>query len=127
MQPIDKPFRPKWDFYIIWTLLAVTTYLLLYRAKDDWYSYCALVILLSLFETFVLYGSVLLGIQVVRSGSRGRFVAKVLISTLAGVIILCFILYISGYGNKNSEMWSGLIIAGSMIYLHWRLRNGPHE
>jgi hypothetical protein len=125
MKPIDQPFRPKWDFFVAWTLLAVATFLLTRQMEKDqgWYSYSAILILLSLFATIIIYGPVLLAVLIVRSGSRGWFVARTLISILLGVGLFGFILFATGHANNNSQMWSGLVIAVTITYLHWRIDN----
>jgi len=120
MESIDQPFRPKLDFYIVWAFLGVATLWLTHQMKRDegWVAYSAIVILVSLFSTIILYGPVLLSRQIIRSGSRGWFVLRVLISTLLGVILFCVILFVTGHANNNSQIWSGLVIAGAMTYLH---------
>jgi hypothetical protein len=127
MEPIDQPFRPKWDFYVVWTFFAVVILWLTHQGEKDtvWYCYCAILILSSLFATIVLYGPVLLARQIIRSGSRGWFVVRVLVSTLLAVVVFCFILLVTGHANNGSQWWSGLAIAVAMTYLHWRLRNKP--
>ena len=83
MQPVDRPFRFTLDFVVVWVLLAVPTFFLI-RSGDvgPWYSQIAVLILLPLIATFVLYGPVLLTRQIFRSGSRGGFVARVFLSTI---------------------------------------------
>ena len=129
MEPIDQPFRPKLDFYIVWAFLAVAVFCLTYSMEKDegWYAYAAILILLSLFATIILYGPVLLTRQIIRSGSRGWFVARVMVSILLGVIVFCGLLYLTGKANNNSAMWSGIIAATATTYLHWRLGNKPRS
>jgi len=128
MEPIDQAFRPKWDFFIVWAFLGMATLWLTHEMERDegWIAYCAIVIFVSLFSTIILYGPVLLARQIIRSGLRGWFVLRVFVSTLLGVILFCVILFVTGHANNNSQMWSGLVIAGAMTYLHWRLRDEPH-
>jgi hypothetical protein len=125
MKPIDQPFRPKWDFFVAWAFLAVATFLLTSQMEKDqgWYSYSAILILLSLFATIIIYGPVLLAVLIVRSGSRGWFVARTFISVLLGVGLFCSVLFFTGHGNNSSQMWSGLVIAVAITYLHWRIGN----
>src|ERR1051325_1917197 len=114
-------------FYIVWALFGVGTIWLTRTGAWDagWIEYPAIVILLSLFSTIVFYGPVLLARQIIRSGSRGWFVLRVLVSTLLGVVLFCVILLVTGHANNHSQWWSGLVIATAMTYLHWRLGNGP--
>jgi hypothetical protein len=112
----------------VWALFGLGTLWLTRGMQRDegWFAYPAIVILVSLFSTIILYGPVLLARQIIRSGSRGWFVLRVLISTFLGLALFCAILFFTGHGNNSSEMWSGLAIAGAMTYLHWRLRDDPH-
>ena len=81
MQAIDRPFRFTWDFCVVWACLAVPAFFLM-RQHDvgPWYSEGAFLILVPLFASFVLYGPVLLVHQVIRSGARGWFVARIFLS-----------------------------------------------
>jgi len=128
MKPIDQPFKPKWDFYVAWALLAVgTLWLTRGMQKDEgWVAYPALVIVLSLFSTIILYGPVLLARQIIRSGSRGWFVLRVLISTLLGAVLFAAAMYFTGHGD-HSSWWSGTAAFVAITYLHWRLRDAPDE
>ena len=81
MQAVDRPFRFTRDFCVVWVLLVVPTFFLTrLRDFEPWYSEAAFLILAPLFATFVLYGPVLFARQVVPSGSRGWFVARVFLS-----------------------------------------------
>jgi len=121
MDPIDKPFRFTWDFCVVWALLALPVFLLIRQWENDpWYSYGALLLLASLLATFFIYGPVLLVRQVIRSGSRGRFVTRVFLSILL-VLILFFIgLYVFGCDKHISGLWGGITACIATIYLHWR-------
>src|SRR5258708_4366532 len=98
MQPVDRPFRFTLDFVVVWGLLAVPSFCLI-RSADvgPWYSEIAVLILLSLFATFVLYGPVLLTRQIFRSGSRGGFIAGVFLSVLGFAVLLFGGLWVLGY------------------------------
>ena len=94
--------------------------------KDQgWLSYTALVIVVSLFSTLVLYGPVLLVRQVIHSGTRGWFVLRVLFSTLLGATLFCAILFFTGH--MNNSIYAGLLSFVATMYLHWRLRNGQRD
>jgi hypothetical protein len=127
MQPIDRPFRPCWDFFVAWSLLALATFWMIRRMASDqpWYAFCALIVVLSLFATIILYGPVLLARQIVRSGSRGRFVARVLVSMLLAAVLFAAVLLFTGHGD-HPPWWTGAATCVAIIYLHWRLRDEPH-
>jgi hypothetical protein len=105
----------------VWALLAVPTFFLIRRADiGPWFSQAAALILLPLFGTFVLYGPVLLARQIVGSGSRGRFVARVFVSIL-GVAALCVaIMFFTGHG-EHPPWWCGAASGVAILYLQWRL------
>jgi hypothetical protein len=127
MQPIDQPFRPTWDFCVAWVLLALATFAMTHQmiADETWYAYCAILILLSLFATIILYGPVLLARQIIRSGSRGWFVARVLVSVLLAAVLFAAIMFYTGHGD-HASWWSGSAGFIAIAYLHWRLRDEPH-
>jgi predicted permease len=74
----------------------------------------------SLFCTFLIYGPVLLVRQIVRSGSRGSFVARVFLSILLVTILFFIGLYISGHGKDVSGLWGGVAAGVAIFYLHLR-------
>jgi hypothetical protein len=122
MQPIDRQFRFTLDFCIVWLILVMPSYLLLRHAdiwKATWDNYLFLMFV-SLFATFLIYGPVLLMRQIICSGSRGWFMARVLLSILLVTILFFVGLYISGHGKDVSSIW-GFVAAGiATFYLHWR-------
>ena len=122
MQPIDRPFRFTLDICVVWLLLLLPAYLLL-RHSDMWHArwedYIILT-LVSLFATFLIYGPVLLVRQIIRSGSRGWFVARVFLSILLVTILFFVGLYISGHGKDVSGLWGGIAACAATIYLHLR-------
>ena len=122
MQPIDRPFRFSWDFCVVWALLAVPAFVLLRREDTGpWYSRYACIIVLSLFATFVLYGPVMLSRQIVRSGSHGRDVLRVLISILLVAALLFVGLMVSGfYSHSNARILALFFVVAATVYLHWR-------
>jgi hypothetical protein len=125
MQPIDRPFRFTLDFVVVWALLAVPSFFLLRQADlGPWYSQVAAFVLLPLFATFVLYGPVLLARLIIRSGTRGWFVARVLVSILLAAGVYAAILFFTGHADSPS--WrTGVVSCMAVTYLHWRLRNEP--
>jgi hypothetical protein len=123
MQQIDRPFRLTWDFLVVWALLVVPVFLVTHHADlGPWYSYCGILILLPLIATFVLYGPVLLVRQIVRSGSRGWFVARVFLSITLVAVLLFGGLYLSGfYTSSHARILAFLFSAAAVAYLNWRL------
>jgi hypothetical protein len=95
VEPIDRPFRFTWDFRVVWVLLEIPTFPLV--LKSHWgtdqplYSKCAFLIVVPFIGTFILYGPIMFIRQIVRSGSRGRFVLRVYLS-----IILMVALFFGG-------------------------------
>jgi hypothetical protein len=122
MQPIDRPFRFSWDFCVVWALLAVPTFFFTRRVDiGPWYSHYGCIILISLFATFVLYGPVLLSRQIVRSGSHGGVVLRVLISILLVAVLLFMGLMVSGfYSRGNARILAFFFVVMAIVYLHWR-------
>ncbi len=127
MQPIDRPFRFTLDFCVVWALLAVPTFFLVHGADiGPWYSETAALVVVSLFASFVLYGPVLLARQVIRSGSHGWFVARVLLSILIFVVLVLGGLWLSGaYTEAKARYLAFGLSAFATVYLHWRLRGEP--
>jgi hypothetical protein len=127
MQPIDRPFRFTLNFCVVWALLAIPTFFLV-RGADigPWYSKTAELVLLPLFASFVIYGPVLLTQQVIRSGSRGWFVARVLLSILIFTVFVFGGLWLSGaYTEAKARYLAFGVSAFATAYLHWRLRREP--
>jgi hypothetical protein len=126
MQPIDRPFRFTWDFCIVWAFLTVVMYFMTRHSEfaDIPVSYYAELILLPFFATFLLYGPVLLARQIIRSGSRGWFVARIFLSILIGLILFSIVMYFTGHA-EDASYWTGTVSFTAMVYLHWRLRDGP--
>jgi hypothetical protein len=121
MQPVDRPFRLSLDFSIVWSVLAVPAFFLIRRADiGPWFSQAAALILLPLFGTFVLYGPVLLARQIVGSGSRGRFVARVFVSFLVVAALCAAIMFFTGQGEHPS-WWCGTASWVAISYLQWML------
>ena len=122
MHTIDRPFRFTWDFCIVWMLLAVPTFLLTLRHDfGPWYSQAALLVVAPLFATFVLYGPVLLFRQVTRSGSRGRFVARLFLSIVFVAALFLGGLLPSGfYTEGRANIFASVFIIAAIVYLHWR-------
>jgi hypothetical protein len=130
MQPIDRRFRFTWDFCIVWAFLTAVVFLLTRRSElaEVRLSYFAILILLPFFGTFVLYGPVLLARQIIHSGSRGWFVARVLFSVLLAAVVFAAVLFYTGHAD-DASWWGGTASFVAIVYLHWRLtgRSGePH-
>ena len=127
MQPIDRPFRFTWDFCVVWSFLTVITFFLTRRSElaEIRLSYVAILILLPFFATFILYGPVLLALQIVRSDAPGWFVARVLVSILLVAVLIAVIMLFTGRGDHGA-WWSGAASFAAVAYLHWRLRDEPH-
>ena len=123
MQPIDRPFRFTLDFAVVWVLLAFPAFFLI-RSADigPWYSKAAMLLLLPLFAAFVIYGPVLLARQIIRSGTRGWFVLRVLLSILVGGTLFAAIMLFTGHG-EHAAYWTGTASLIATAYLHWRLRD----
>jgi hypothetical protein len=122
MQPIDRPFRFSLDFCIVWLVLAVPAFFLA-RKWDTLHaawSCCILTVLLSLLATFYIYGPVLLVRQIIRSGSRGWFVARVAITIVLASALFFFSLHIFGHGRDISPVWPFIVAGVAGAYLHWR-------
>jgi len=124
MQPVDRPFRFTRDFCVVWALLVVPTFFLT-RQHDFglWYSNIAVLIVAPLFATFVLYGPVLFVRQVIRSGSRGWFVARVFLSIVLAAALLLGGLRLSGsYTETKGQIFALVFTAAATVYLSWRLQ-----
>jgi hypothetical protein len=123
MQSIDRPFRFTWDFVVVWVLLVVPVFLATRRSDfGPWYSYCGVLLLLPLFTAFALYGPVLLARQIVRSGSRGWFVARLFFSIIFVAALLFGGLYCSGfYTTSDARILAFFFVTAAIVYLNWRL------
>src|SRR2546430_2280153 len=112
MQPVDRPFRFTRDFCVVWALLVVPTFFLT-RQHDFglWCSNIAVLIVAPLFATFVLYGPVLFVRQVIRSGSRGWFVARVFLSIMKKSLAL-LVLAVAVSGCRTALVYTGSVTAG---------------
>ena len=123
MHAVDRPFRFTLDFVVVWALLGVPSFFLIRHADIGlWYSKAAALVLLPLFAAFVLYGPVLLARQIIRSGTRGWFVLRVLLSILLGAVLFAVVLLFTGHG-EHAGYWSGTAACAATVYLHWRLRD----
>jgi hypothetical protein len=123
MKPIDQPFRPKWDFFVAWAFLAVATFLLTRQMEQDegWYAYSAILILLSLFATIIIYGPVLLVRQIIRSDSRGWFVARVALTIVIAASIFFLGFHLFAPGKEVPVLWIGIISGLATFYLNWKI------
>jgi hypothetical protein len=124
MSEIDRPFHFTWDFCLMWAIFALLAGIFS-RHMDftSWYSHVGIVVVVSLFAAFVLYGPVLLARQIIHSGSRGWFVLRVLISTVLGLGLLSGMLVATGIWDKFGHLWGFIFAAGATFYLNWRISN----
>ena len=122
MEPIDRPFRFTFDFCVVWALLVLPTFLLTRHMNfRPWYSYAGILILLSLFAAFVLYGPVLLVRQIIRSGTRGWFVVRIFLAILLVAVLLFGVLYFSGfYSESRARILAYFFAAAATVFLSWR-------
>lgn len=122
MEPIDKPFRFTWDFCGVWGALAVVVYLATNRLDlGPWYSHVAFIIVVPLFATFFVYGPVLFVRQIIKSGSRGRFVARVFVTIVLVTALFFGALQFMGHEKDISGLWPALVAGVAIAYLHWRI------
>ena len=123
MAPIDRPFRFTLDFCAVWVTLAICTFLITqhWKLNEPIWSYWCCVASISLFATFITYGPVLLARQIIGSGSRGRFVARVFFSVTVVQCLFFIALFIFQRGTELSWAWGCLAAFGSTLYLNWRL------
>ena len=123
---IDRRFRFTWDFCLVWLVLFIVTLCVLPASKGAHaYEHPLASVLVSLSATFVVYGPVLLVRQIIRSGSRGWFVARVFLSALILLLVAGSILYFVGYTPERGHIFAAVSGFWSVAFLHWRL--GPHE
>ena len=119
---IDRPFRFTWDFCVVWLLLFVVALYALPASKDARsYEHPLASLLFSLFATFLIYGPVLLARQIVRSGSRGRFVGRAFVSVLFLLLIAAGILHFTPYTPVRGHLFALVAAIVSTVYLQWRL------
>jgi hypothetical protein len=122
MEPIDRPFRFTWDFFVVWIMLAIPVFFVARKwdTLNAVWSTCILTVLLSLFAIFFIYGPVLLMRQIIRSGSRGWFVVRVAITIVLVVALFLFSFSILGHGGDIPFWLVAIASAGATFYLHWR-------
>jgi hypothetical protein len=123
MEPIDKPFRFTWDFCFVWILLAAPVAFLVWKCDPlaAIWSHLILLLLLSLFATFVIYGPILLVRQIVGSGSRGLLVFRVFVSTVLVIALFFCALSVFGHGRDIPGFWVFVVAGVSTAYLNWRI------
>jgi hypothetical protein len=126
MKPIDRPFRFTWDFCLVWAFLVVLAFLLTRKLDlGPWYSHCTVLILLSLFAAFALYGPILIARQIVRSGAHGRLVLRTLISIILAAVFIFGGLFVLGFCSPgNAQIFAFFFVAIAIVYLHWRTDEG---
>jgi hypothetical protein len=124
MLPIDQPFRPKKDFFVAWSLIAIVgvAYARPWTFDLPWFSKvaCALVVPFTL--TFFIYGPILFMRQVVRSGSRGWFVFRTFISVCLSIALFLGVLYlVEGRLSLSGSPLGGILSFFAILYLHLRI------
>ena len=119
---IDKPFRFTWDFCVVWALCFIGALYVLphFRGAHGYERYLS-ALLVSLFATFLLYGPVLLARQIIASGSRGGFVARVFVSVLLVIAIGAGAFYFIPYTPSRGHVFTFCAALIAIIYLQWRL------
>ena len=119
MDEIDKPFRPKWDFYLVWVAFAVVAGIFHDKIAYDlpWYSKMASVVIFSLFATLFFYVPVLLLRQAIRSGARGRRVLFQCVLVLGPGILICGCLLFAGLDNAAKGLVFPLLLIGCALIL----------
>jgi hypothetical protein len=119
---IDRSFRFTWDFCLVWLVFFIVTLYTFPTSKGAHsYEHPLASLLVSLFATFLIYGPVLLVRQVVRSGSRGWFVARVFLSLLLLLFVATGIFYFTGYTPERGHVFGAIAGFSSIAFLHWRL------
>ena len=122
MQPIDKPFRFTWDFCLVWAALAVAIFFIARRWDlGPWYSRVAFFIVGPFIATFFVYGPVLFVRQIIRSGSRGLFIARVFLTIVLVTALFFSILSFLGHGKDISAVWALAVAGMATAYLHWKI------
>ena len=124
METIDRPFRFTRAFCLIWALLSLPAFMLTGSAKlGPWYSDLGITIVVSLIATFILYGPVLLVRQMVRSGSRGRFIARVFLPAfLAGVLLIGGLSFWGFYPESTARVLALSLVVAATGYLSWSVK-----
>ena len=124
---IDRPFRFSWDFCFVWLVFFGVAWYGIPRSKGAYsYEHPLKSLLFSLVATFLVYGPVLLARQIVRSGSRGRFVGRVLASILFFIVLAGSVFYFIPYTDARGHLFAFAVAFGATLYLHWRL-GSPHD
>ena len=119
---VDRPFLFTLDFCLVWAALFLISLYLIPSSKDARsYEHPLASLLFSLFATFLLYGPVLLARQIVRSGRRGRLVARVFLSVLLILLVGGGVFYFIPYTPVDGHVFGFAVGVLATVYLHWRL------
>ena len=123
MKLIDRPFRLTLDFCIVWLAFAVPAFFS--ARKSEYFSHVYGLLHLyrvtfSLRHFFHLWWPMLLVRQIIRSGSRGWFIARVAITIVLAAALFFFSLHIFGHGKDISPVWPFIVAGVAGVYLHWR-------
>jgi hypothetical protein len=124
MEPVDQQFRFTWDFGVAWALLTIPALIFVLSGRWNfgaWYSDVAFIIVVPFIATFFVYGPVLFIRQIIRSGSRGWFVARVFLAILLVAVLVFGGLYFSGfYTESRAQILAFVFAAVATVFLSWR-------
>jgi hypothetical protein len=130
MEEIDRPFRPQWDFLVVWAFLTLgaVLYQVIYHGRyidegDPWWSKIAFLIVVPLIATFFVYGPILFIRQIVRSGARGRFVFRAWLTVCVSIAIAAAVLYWSGIYSDFGPFYMGIVLWIGLF--HFLIRPTP--
>ena len=120
MDEIDKPFRPKWDFFLVWVTLATPVFI--FRDKFNqglpWYSVVSFVVVVPFILTFFIYGPVLFLRQVIKSGERGWFWLRCVLVVFMPSVLGCGLLLVAGQDKvANVVVWPLLFLGIALSFL----------
>jgi hypothetical protein len=106
MDEIDKPFRPKWDFFLVWAVLTVPAFVFRDRLNSGlpWYSVLSFVVMGPFLLTLFGYGPILLSRQIIKSGARGRYVAWHFVFIFVPTILVCGILLLTNHSDAAQKI-----------------------
>ena len=118
MDATSKQLRLKWDFYLVWLVLAVVGVIFrkVIAADMPWYCVAATVIMYSLFVTLIFYGPVVMVRHAVKVGPQGRALLGWASLIFAVALLACGgLLYLDC--NQRLVRLVGLVFAVLLIRL----------
>jgi hypothetical protein len=122
MEEIDKPFRPTKGFMAVWAILTVVVLIFhkaLVNSDLPWYSIVSFIVVVPFLATFFVWGPIMFLWQVRSSGSRGRFVFRMWLLTIAITAGITAILYFT-----VNEQVAEFFLTGAYGYVFFRLFTG---